>query len=123
MQVDQTKENKTRMQEELIRIASSKIADREASAERARRIKEDQVRNEEVERQETIELLLNVQKQLLDTCGHLQVGNIKRENELLSCSWADHHSRRTKLRWLNVELWSVWYHHQDSWVDIERILK
>ena len=85
MQVDQTKENKTRMQEELIRIASSKIADREASAERARRIKEDQVRNEEVERQETIELLLNVQKQLLDTCGHLQVGNIKRENELLSC--------------------------------------
>ena len=86
MQVDQTKENKTRMQEELIRIASSKIADREASAERARRIKEDQVRNEEVERQETIELLLNVQKQLLDTCGHLQVGNIKRGNELLSCS-------------------------------------
>lgn len=76
MQIDKAKENKTRMQEELIRTASSKIADREASTERARRIKEDQVRNEEVERQETIEMLLNVQKQLLDTCGHLQVGNV-----------------------------------------------
>ena len=75
MQIDQTKENKTRMQEELIRTASSKMADREASAERARRIKEDQVGNEEVERQETIEMLLNVQRQLLDTCGHLQVSN------------------------------------------------
>ena len=63
------------MQEELVRVASSKVADREASAERARRIKEDNQRDETVERQETVELLLNVQKQLLDTCGHLQVSD------------------------------------------------
>ena len=53
MQMDQTKENKARMQEELIRTASSKIADREANAERARRMKEDKKQDEDVERQET----------------------------------------------------------------------
>jgi hypothetical protein len=74
LETDKTKENKARMQEELVRIASCKIADREASTERARRIKEENQRDETVERQETVELLLNVQKQLLDTCGHLQVG-------------------------------------------------
>jgi hypothetical protein len=84
MKMDQTKENKARMQEELIRTASSKIADREANAERARRIKEDKKQDEDVERQETVELLLNVQKQLLDTCGHLQVSNV-RSQALPSC--------------------------------------
>jgi hypothetical protein len=84
MKMDQTKENKARMQEELIRTASSKIADREANAERTRRIKENKKRVEDVERQETVELLLNVQKQLLDTCGHLQVGNV-RSQALPSC--------------------------------------
>ena len=77
METDKTKENKARMQEELVRVASSKIADREASAERARRIKEaNATRNEDAERQETVELLLNVQKQLLDTCGYLQVSDV-----------------------------------------------
>ncbi|CAB3996117.1 Hypothetical predicted protein [Paramuricea clavata] len=83
MKMDQTKENKARMQEELIRTASSKIADREANAERARRIKEDKKRDEDVERQETVELLLNVQKQLLDTCGHLQNENLKQNAKLV----------------------------------------
>jgi hypothetical protein len=46
--MDQTKENKARMQEELIRTASSKIADREANAERARRMKEDKKQDEDV---------------------------------------------------------------------------
>ena len=50
--MQKTKENKARMQEELIRTASSKIADREANAERARRMKEDKKQDEDVERQE-----------------------------------------------------------------------
>ena len=76
MQVDRTKENKARMQEELVRTASSKMADREANAERARRLQEDKQREEDLETQETVELLLNVQKQLLDTCGHVQVTDL-----------------------------------------------
>lgn len=71
IEVDKTKLNKARMQEELVRTASRKLADREASAERARRIKEQNI--ERNERQETIDMLLDVQKQLLDACGHLQV--------------------------------------------------
>ncbi|CAB4030783.1 Hypothetical predicted protein [Paramuricea clavata] len=74
------------MQEEFIRTASSKIADREANERRARRIKEDKKRDEDVERQEreTVELLLNAQKQLLDTsCGHLQNENLKRNAKLV----------------------------------------
>ncbi len=73
LDTEKTKESKARMQEELVRVASSKTADREANAERARRMKGD----EDVERQETVELLLDVQRQLLDTCGHLQVGHMK----------------------------------------------
>ena len=75
--MNSTADNKARMQEELVRTASSRTADREASAERAQRIRETKERRGSVDadKQETMELLLNVQKQLLDTCGHVQVYN------------------------------------------------
>lgn len=74
-QMNSAADNKVRMQEELVRTASSKKADLEASAERAQRIRETKERRGSVDadKQETMELLLNVQKQLLDTCGHVQV--------------------------------------------------
>lgn len=75
MQMNETAERKTRMQEELVRVAASKYADRQANAEKARRIQEAKGHDNSIDagRQETVELLLNVQKQLLDTCGHVQV--------------------------------------------------
>ncbi|XP_046856981.1 trichohyalin-like [Xenia sp. Carnegie-2017] len=81
IEVDKTKLNKARMQEELVRTASRKLADREASAERARRIKEQNI--ERNERQETIDMLLDVQKQLLDACGHLQSEDLKYNAKLV----------------------------------------
>lgn len=78
-QMNSTADNKARMQEELVRTASSRTADREASAERAQRIRETKERRGSVDadKQETMELLLNVQKQLLDTCGHVQSESLK----------------------------------------------